>query len=561
MKKWRFFWLAGAFVLIGNGVFAAEIRVNVDRNPVSLNESFRIVFKAVAQVDGSPDFSPLERDFDILNQQRSSNMSWINGKSSREEQWILDVMAKRAGDLTIPPIAFGADLSQTVSVSVTDSPQAQAADNAGEDLFLQVQATPQAPYVQSQVLVSVKFFRRVQVAQASLTEPDLNDALVEKLGDDSTYSTPINGVDYTVTERQYAIFPQQSGKLTIPALVLNAEVLGGRQPRFNGFFNRAPTETRRVSSDAIVLDVQPVPQTYQGSAWLTADSLTLSQVWSDQSLSVNVGEPLTRTITLSAHGTTVGQLPELVESNGIDGIKTYPDQPLLKEDKLSGGLTAVRQEKIAYIPGKPGSYTLPPLQLVWFNTRTQKAETASLPAVTIQAVAADGGQTRPAEVLAQDASTRPDSPIAAANTAAIPNDAGYWPWLSGFLGLGWLLTLVWIVVKSRQAKAVVESARPVAPLFDFSKPLRDACRRHDPQAAKNVLLAWGAQQYGVDNLAALAGCCAQPLQLEIKQLNRCLYAGDSGDWDAHALERAFAQHGKQPDRAPPPQTLEPLYRL
>jgi len=552
-------WLAVTFAVFSNWTLAADIRVSVDRNPVNLNESFSIVFKDGSQVDGSPDFSPLERDFEILNQQRSSNMSWINGKSSREEQWILDVMAKRAGDLTIPPIAFGADLTQALTVSVTHAPQAPATDNAGEDLFLQVQATPQAPYVQSQVLYSVKFFRRVQVAQASLTEPDLNDVLVEKLGDDTTYSTQINGVNYTVTERQYAIFPQQSGKLTIPALVLNAEILSGRQPRFNGFFNRAPTETRRVSSEAIVLDVQPVPQTYHGSAWLTADSLTLSQVWSDPSLSVNVGEPLTRTVTLSARGTTVGQLPELVGTNGIDGIKTYPDQPVLKEDKLSGGLTAVRQEKIAYIPSKPGSYTLPPIQLVWFNTRTQTVETASLPALTIQAVAADDNQTRPAQTLAQDASSLPNN--TAADVVAITHDAGYWPWLAGFFGLGWLLTLVWILAKSRKAKAVAASPQPVAPLFDFSKPLRDACRRHDPQAAKNALLAWGAQRYGVDNLSSLAGCCAQPLQLEIQQLNRSLYAGDSGDWDAHALERAFAQHSKQPDRPPSAHTLEPLYRL
>ena len=65
--------------------WATEIQVSVDRNPVNLNESFQITFSASAEPDGSPDFSPLRENFEILNQQRSSNVSWINGKNSRTE--------------------------------------------------------------------------------------------------------------------------------------------------------------------------------------------------------------------------------------------------------------------------------------------------------------------------------------------------------------------------------------------------------------------------------------------------------------------------------------------
>jgi len=132
---------------------AAEIQVSVDRNPVNLNESFQITFSASEQPDGSPDFAPLQENFEILNQQRSSNVSWINGKSSRNEQWIVSVMAKQVGELMIPPIAFGSDTSKALNVTITDTPQAA---NKSDEIFLDVQATPEKPYVQSQILYTIE---------------------------------------------------------------------------------------------------------------------------------------------------------------------------------------------------------------------------------------------------------------------------------------------------------------------------------------------------------------------------------------------------------------------
>src|SRR5664280_983569 len=82
--------------------FAADIKVSVDRNPVSTDESFQIIFTANESPDDDPDFSPLEQDFSILNQSNSSSSSWINGKSSKTVQWTLNVMAKQTGSLVIP---------------------------------------------------------------------------------------------------------------------------------------------------------------------------------------------------------------------------------------------------------------------------------------------------------------------------------------------------------------------------------------------------------------------------------------------------------------------------
>lgn len=548
--------LSGLLLLMAALAGAAEIQVAVDRNPVSLNDSFLITFTASEEPDGSPDFAPLQQNFEILNQQRSSNSSWVNGQSSRIEQWIISVMAKQPGEVLIPPIAFGADSSKPLTITVSENQDIQ---QANDDLFLDVIATPDKPYVQSQVLYTLKLYRRVHITQASLNEPEIKDALVEKLGEDSNYTTQIKGVDYWVTERKYAIFPQQSGVFTIAPLMLNAEVVNSQPPRFNGFFNRQTTETRRVSSKAITLNVQAVPTSFKGAAWLSAESLQLAEQWSGSSLQTKVGEPLTRTLTLTAKGTTVGQLPELFGQTGIDGIKTYPDQPVLKEDKQSDGLTAIREEKIAFIPSKPGDYTLPALEITWFNTKTRQVEVARLPAVTIKALASNETTAK------QPAALSVDSPAEQKAISASPvagEDARLWQWLSAALALGWALTLIRLYRRPVATSAKAEPTDSSSPNAGMEKNLKRACWGNNPQAAKQALLQWGRARFGADNLGAIAQHCAEPLSDEIMALSRHLYSGRQQDWNGKVLWQAFGGAATvQSAKSSPDDGLEPLYKL
>lgn len=548
---------------VASRLMAAEIQVAVDRNPVGLNESFQIIFTATEEPDGNPDFSPLEDNFEILNQQRSSNASWVNGKSSRTEQWILNVMAKQLGDLLIPPIAFGADSSKPLSLKVSDR---AASPQSNDELFMEVAAAPEKVYVQSQVLYTLRIYGRVQIgARPSLSELEVRDALVEQLGEDSNYRTQINGVDYWVAERKYAIFPQQSGLVTIPPQTLTAEVVTRQQrPSFNGFFNRQMSETRRVSSKAVTLNVLPVPDSFKDKAWLSAENLELKQTWSEKSLQAKVGEPLTRTITLVAKGTTVGQLPELSVQPAADGLKTYPDQPSLKEDKQGDGITASREEKIAYIPGKPGEYQLPEIRIDWFNVRSGKMETASLPGVTVKALGASGSPvaSAPQAVETPEAAKELPSEVLPASG----DDRHFWQGLSAFLAVGWLGSGLWFyrgLARMSPGSAAKEQAVTKTPPMNAEKALKQACFGNDPQAAKQVLLSWGKDRFGADSLASLAGQCSGDLAEQILQLNRALYASQVQAWDGQALWQAFALQRPQPGK--PAESadseLEPLFKI
>jgi hypothetical protein len=520
---------------------AAEIHVSVDRNPVNLNESFQLIFSANDDPDGKPDFSVLQQQFEVLNQQRSSSSSWVNGKSQHNQQWTLTVMAKQAGELLIPPVAFGDDVSKPLKLTVTDK-SSNLANN--DDLFLEVQATPDKPFVQSQVIYCFRLYRRVQIAQASLSEPELKEAVIEKLGEDSNYTTQIKGVDYWVTERKYAIFPQQSGVLTIPALTLNAEIVSAQAGR-NSFFGQAITQNKRVSSKPITLNVQAVPEALKQAAWLSAESLQLTEQWSDSQLQVKVGEPLTRTVTLVAKGSTVGQLPELSTQIAVEGIKTYPDQPQLQEAKNNDGLTAMRQEKIAFIANKAGEYQLPAIDVAWFNSKTQQLETAHLPAVTIKALAV---------TEAVETQVAPTVQVPQITSVENQDQVHLWQTIAGLLALGWLINGVWWFKHSPKSQAVMVPAKTLVNAAEAN--LKQACQSNNPQAAKQALLAY----FAVDSLAAIGatGSFAD----EINGLNRYLYSGQTSEWHGDGLWQAFKQRPVSSQQAQAVEvSLEPLFKL
>jgi len=557
----KLFFLLLLLNLVPCNVFAAQISVSFDRNPVSLDESFQIIFTANDTPDNDPDFGPLEQDFEILGQSQSSNSSWINGQSSKTIQWTVNVMAKHPGSLVIPAVKFGDDVSQPASVLVTQATANKAVDT-DDDLFLEVEATPQSPYVQSQVLYTVRLYRRVEIAQASLNEPELGDAVIEKLGDDSNYNTQINGVNYLVTERKYSIFPQKSGSLTIKPLMLTAEVVANTRPNFNGFFNSQMTKTKKISSKSVTLDVKPAPATFTGKHWLSAEQLVLKEEWSGDNQQMKVGEPLTRTLTLLAKGTTVGQLPEINIGKIDDRLKTYPDQPVLQEQKKPEGLIAFREEKIAIIPSKAGFYKLPAIEIPWFNSQSQKMEIAKIPETAITALDALGTQQAPVTPVAPAEVQQPQKAEQSTPITTPPQQQNIWLWVSVFLASGWLATLAYFLIKRSAKRPVAEKSEQEIRLEDSVKSLKKACADNNATAAKDALLAWGRQKYGAASLGAIAELSDARLRDEVLHLNRILYSREPDQWQGKKLFQAFVENkAREKIAVTDDDKLEPLYRL
>ncbi len=547
-------------------VVQAALELQADRQQLALGESFNLILESDSSTSDQPDFSGLESHFEILGRNQSSQIQIINGSIKRAIRWQVQLMPKQAGKFRIPGFRLDGEQSNSLLIEVSQ----QATNPSGikqADIFIDVSAEPAELYVQQQLRYTVRLYHAVQLtSNSSLSSPQLangNDALVMQLGDDKEFQTQIDGRFYRVIERRYAIFPQTSGELSIDPLVFDGELLlSGNNSLFDPFASR--TQRKRLRSEALTLKVKPAPANH-GSHWLPASQLTLSENW-DSNQSWVVGEPVTRSLQLQAHGLSAAQLPEL-EIPLPDGLKSYPDQPELHDESDANGIIGSRTQKLALIPTRPGRLTLPAISIQWWDTQQQTLRSSRLPARTIQVLP---GASQPPTSQADSSTPTTAAPPASMTpppATGTPPDAGWWPWLTLLCASGWLATGLWWWRKHRTLAAPATKQAldntTIPRLRSLKKSLQQACQRNDACETKRLLLLW-AQCYWPEqhiySLPAVAQQVSSELAEALQQLDHRLYAGSSSPWQGEQLWQAFCHFS--PDIKPPtPEKVNHLKEL
>ena len=523
---------------------AATVQVSLDRNPVVINESFTTTFEADGSVDGEPDFSPLQKDFNILNRSQSNNMQIINGSISRKSAWTVVLMAKREGTLLLPAIHFGNDRSQEVAVIV--KPASQHSSTHQEDIFLEVAIEPETDlYVQAQLIYTVRLFRAVDISQASLTEPKAENAIIQKLGEDKSYKKQLQGRHYIVTERSYAIFPQQSGQLTITPLTFQAQILQGN------YFGR----TRQLHSREVVVEVYPKAAAFPGHAtWLPAKDVKLEESWPDNVL--KVGEAVTRSIKLQVTGLTSAQIADF-NMPLPDGLKQYPDQPVLSDRQSADGVTGIRELKVAIMPTQAGSFTLPEITIPWWNVQEHRLEHARIPARTVQVQAA---ASQPAQLQSNQPKLIDTETLeTAASTDTESGNSPLWFWLTITFAVAWLFTLAAWWWSRREVGATADETPQHDKIISrkvILKELKDACLNNRAKETEISLRSYFAAAPEINRLAKGDAGFQQASQ----KLQASLYSSEGGNWSGKELWSAVEQlEASSSLQRPDDQHLLPLH--
>jgi len=560
-------------LLIPLSLMAAQVSAVADRDRIGAGESLQLELRVQGSAEGDPDLSPLEKNWDILNRSQSSQTQIINGHISHTRVISLSLMPKHAGELEIPSVCFGSDCTIPLPVQVSQT-VATPGTEAGE-LMLEAEVTPQQALVGSQVLLTVRLLHRIDLAQASLSEPQSQgvEAEIQKLGDDHRYETHRNGYRYQAIERRYALFPRQTGTLHIPALQLDAQVPAARSNFYP--FNRSVKQVRRYSQP-LDIKIDPIPGDLGKREWLPARSLTLEDDWQTHPPTLRVGEPATRTIILRAAGLPSAHLPELklpVPANW----KSYPDQPSRNDDEDAEGVVGTLQQKIALVPTQPGSFELSAIDLDWYDTVARQWRHAHVDPLRVSVAPAAAGAapaapqpqaSAPPIVTEPDktpVSTLPTQPSAAAIPAAAT--AGFWPWLSLLLAVGWLLTLLFFWQQKRRLQASnknkgEDDQRKIIREKDASRAILTAARKDDPKATREALFAWSQCRWPESehqDLELLAGRCGEPLAGELRKLGEVLYAKNASTWQGAGLAEALNLYRQQKTGQEKQGSLPPLY--
>ena len=194
----------------------------------------------------------------------------------------------------------------------------------------------------------------------------------------------IDGVDFSGIRKTYVITPQAAGDYTLPPV----DIPFG--------YAAVPGETTqgRVKLPTLRLTVTEVPGGADGKAGVTAEKVTITQVFDRDPASLRAGDALVRTVTFEADGLAAMMIPE-PSFEAPAGVKVYVHDPLLSEHRSDRGvfLGGVRKDTATYVFAKAGTYTIPAISLQWFNPSLGKTQTAEAPLAKVSVAAAPADAT------------------------------------------------------------------------------------------------------------------------------------------------------------------------
>ena len=380
IKNWLSLAIGFLLMVTGLNVFAGNLTASVDRDTLGLEETFTLVLRYDEQINATPDYELLQKDFDILNTQSGTQMSIINGSMEASTEWKIALAPKRIGKLLIPSFKIDGAVSDAIEITVEG--RSRKPKDGQNDVTVEMEANTDRVYVQQQIIVTLRLYTTVGLSGVDLQPLQVKDALVVQL-DEKQYQTKINNRPGAVVESRFAIFPQQSGELIIPSVLYQVSVNNGARDVWDRFYGNGQNNILRLRTEEQKINVLSAPASANGAPWMPANKVELVEHWSASTDSLKVGEPITRTITIKAEGLTAGQISPLEVSN-IDGVTFYKDQAQNDDQKSFNGVTGSRIETIAIVPTKEGTFTLPQTEVRWWNTHSQMMETAYLGAVTLK---------------------------------------------------------------------------------------------------------------------------------------------------------------------------------
>ncbi|MEZ4983498.1 MAG: BatD family protein [Saprospiraceae bacterium] len=357
-----------------------------DAKDVLLGNYFELTF-TLENGEGSQFTPPDLSDFMVLSGPNAGyQTSIINGFTSVKQTFNYHLQPKKTGTFTIGSalIKVKQNTLSTRPLSIRVHPN-NADPNADKpELLIQARVSHETAYLGQQLMVDYVLYNRVDVEALNASEEsDYAGFFMREIHrfDNRTVREVIQGVQYTGRIiKQVAIYPQQTGQLTISPLSIIAGVPMQRSGA-GGFFGR--TELRRVpvTSNALTVNVLPLPHPQPEHFSDITGQFSLSAVASRQQITTD--DALSLTLTFEGKGDLKRvQAPEL--SLPADAFEVY-DPKVVSEEYMDLPNNPIGKKVFEYllVPLQPGAYTLQP-KVVVFQPDTAAYQELTVPAIQVQ---------------------------------------------------------------------------------------------------------------------------------------------------------------------------------
>ena len=360
-------------------------------------------------------------------------------------------------------------------------------------------------------------------------------------------NTQIGGVRYAGITETYVIYPQQAGDILIPAASI-AVPYAIEPPK---------SATVRVHLPALTFHADVPVAARDLDYFLPTTSLTIQQKWSVPLKNIRVGDSIERTITVTASKMQAMLIPPLPLKAG-DGIRIYPEDPIVQDQKTSRGdfIFGRRIQSAKYFIQKEGEYTLPPIELKWWNLSTNRLLTAILPAIRFSAAPNPGYVTElpPAQETEPVTPAKPVSPWKRYRSLLYKTAAFS---IAAFL----LLWLAWHLVPGVVRRLRLWNERRSHSESAYFGHFQSACEHNDAAQSYTLLLRWLALAYPGRSLEqVIRGQANSALYSEVNALGAAVFAyRGQNHWNGRRLSQLLNQlRNSHPSHSVEPQHLSEL---
>lgn len=375
---------------------------------VAVGDQFRLSYTVTTQ--NVRDFRVASiKGFDVLmgpSRSQQTSMQVVNGQASSTSSitFTYILMATKEGDFTIPGATITADGNQMVSNSVhikvipADQANASSGNNrqqgggsasrpssgtaiSNNDLFITATTNKTTVYEQEAFLLTYKIYTLVDLRMFDNVKlPDFkgfHSQEVELPNDRRWGLEHYKGRNYQTTiYRQFVLFPQQSGKLTIDPARFDASIAKPTQVSdpFEAFFNGGSNYVevkKTLMTSPLTINVKPLPAGKPADFSGGVGEFNITS--SINSTNVKTNDAVTVKLVISGTGNL--KLVSTPEVKFPEDFEVYDPKVDNKFRLTNAGLSGSKVIEYLAIPRNAGTYKIPAVNFSYFDIQSNSYKT------------------------------------------------------------------------------------------------------------------------------------------------------------------------------------------
>ncbi|ROV59942.1 hypothetical protein EGH82_11345 [Vibrio ponticus] len=200
----------------------------------------------------------------------------------------------------------------------------------------------------------------------------------------TNYTERKDGKTWSRQRWEVTLYPQESGEFVVPPIAVRVQVSAPDGSNVSGTLYTEPVRFAAQLPSGLLSDK---------ANWFAATNVTVEQQWLTSNDDLQVGDSVTRAITIQAQDSLSILLPDLLQapvepsvedkqnSEGQPSTRLYQVYPMpnrLTDSQSRGDYQSSREEQSVYVLQQGGEIAFPELTFQWWNIQKNRLETVTI---------------------------------------------------------------------------------------------------------------------------------------------------------------------------------------